>query len=394
MHTVNRSFQTHNTTTRTQTYTTQNQNGRPLNPQQPPNGGVYRQAPNQNRYAQNPNTQYARPNPNGQPYAPQYRPVPQQSKPAAPVPYVPGKTASVLCRTFGLIGLIPSATVTAILGLVDISSFSLNALLHHGVVMLPITCAFALLTGFGFGKANQIKRSQTYRKLFGNSKMMPLDQLSQLTGRSDKYLVKDLRKMVRQGLLSNIYFDTQQSCVILDDDTYHQYQVLENRRKHLESTQTDATRLASGGEQPMSGLRAEGQKYIRQIRAANDALPGKEISEKLFRLEAITVQIYEHIDKHPEKLDQVRKFMDYYMPTTTKLVNAYQEFEAQPIQGENILKAKREIENMLQTICKAFERMLDGLFAEHAMDISSDISVMETMFKQDGLTEDDISSSK
>lgn len=197
--------------------------------------------------------------------------------------------------------------------------------------------------------------------------------------------------MVRRGMLSHVYFDAGQTCVILDDETYHQYQILENRRKNLEYTQTEATKLPEKTEESLTGVRAEGQKYIRQIRAANDALPGEEISDKLFRLETITVKIYEYIDKHPEKLDQVQRFMDYYMPTTTKLVQAYQEFEAQPVQGENILGSKKKIEDMLDTIAAAFENVLDGLFADNALDISSDISVMETMFRQDGLTKDELS---
>ncbi len=318
--------------------------------------------------------------------------IPANRPPAAIVPAqkpIPGKTASVLLRTFGMIGLIPTGLFYFTALPATMVESGMRAAVSMSAGFLPALGIFAVMTFAGFHMASRVKRCKKYRELFGNSKMISLEQLSQMTGRSKKYLIKDLRKMVRRGMLSGVYFDTAQTCVILDDETYHQYQVLENRRKNLESTQSEATKLPpQDSDDPNDKL-----KYIRQIRAANDALPGKEISEKLFRLESITVKIYEHIDKHPEKIDQVRKFMDYYMPTTTKLVNAYQEFEAQPVQGENILGAKREIEEMLDTVCKAFENLLDSMFADNAMDISSDISVMETMFKQDGLTKDDISAS-
>ena len=81
--------------------------------------------------------------------------------------------------------------------------------------------------------------------------------------------------------------------------------------------------------------------------------------------------------------------MSYYLPTTLKLVNAYREFDAQPVQGENILSAKREIEETLDTINLAFENLFDGLFEDDAIDISTDISVLETMLRQEGLTGSD-----
>ena len=81
--------------------------------------------------------------------------------------------------------------------------------------------------------------------------------------------------------------------------------------------------------------------------------------------------------------------MSYYLPTTLKLVNAYRKFDEQPVQGENILSSKREIEETLDTINLAFENLFDGLFEEDAMDVSTDISVLETMLKQEGLTGSD-----
>ena len=81
--------------------------------------------------------------------------------------------------------------------------------------------------------------------------------------------------------------------------------------------------------------------------------------------------------------------MNYYLPTTLKLVNAYREFDEQPVQGENIRKAKQEIEDTLDTIISAFEKLFDSMFEDAAMDISTDISVLETMLAQEGLTERD-----
>ena len=125
------------------------------------------------------------------------------------------------------------------------------------------------------------------------------------------------------------------------------------------------------------------------MREANDAIPGEDISKKLTRLELIIDKIFTHVEKHPEQTDELHKFMNYYLPTTLKLVNAYREFDEQPVQGENIRKAKQEIEDTLDTIISAFEKLFDSMFEDAAMDISTDISVLETMLAQEGLTERD-----
>lgn len=131
---------------------------------------------------------------------------------------------------------------------------------------------------------------------------------------------------------------------------------------------------------------AEGRGWVRKIREANDALPGQEISEKLLQLETVTGKIFACVERHPEKLPEIRRFMNYYLPTTVKLVISYREFENQPVQGENIRNTKQEILDILDTVNNAFASLLDSLFQNDAIDISADISVLKTMLAQEGLT--------
>ena len=128
---------------------------------------------------------------------------------------------------------------------------------------------------------------------------------------------------------------------------------------------------------------------MKDIKAANDALPEEGISNKLDRLEEVTSKIFACVQQNPSQLPELKKFMEYYMPTTLKLVNAYKEFDEQPIQGENITTAKKEILKTLDTINYAFEKLLDSLFREAAMDVSTDISVLNTLLAQEGLTKSD-----
>ena len=136
------------------------------------------------------------------------------------------------------------------------------------------------------------------------------------------------------------------------------------------------------------GGTAECKSVVAYIGEANDEIPGEEISEKLYRLETSVGRIYSQIQKKTEKLPELRKFQEYYLPTTLKLVETYREFDGQPIAGANIKKAKEEIEASLETIIQAFDKLFDSLFAEAAMDVSTDISVLQTLLAQEGLTED------
>ena len=134
----------------------------------------------------------------------------------------------------------------------------------------------------------------------------------------------------------------------------------------------------------------KGNAFIAEIRRCNDDIPGAEISEKISRMELIVQKIFDRAQKHPEIIPDLQKLMDYYLPMTVKLLNAYSDMDAQPIQGENIQNAKREIEQSLDTLNQAYEKLFDSVFMETALDVSSDISVLHTMLAQEGLTEDEL----
>ncbi|MDE7220500.1 MAG: 5-bromo-4-chloroindolyl phosphate hydrolysis family protein [Oscillospiraceae bacterium] len=129
----------------------------------------------------------------------------------------------------------------------------------------------------------------------------------------------------------------------------------------------------------------DGRKAISEMKRLDDAIEDEKISRDIRRLETVCQKIFDQVKAEPAKLPQIRRFMDYYLPTTLKLLNAYDRMDAAGISGDNITGTKERVENIMGTIVTAFEKQLDALFGADALDISTDISVLETMLAQEGL---------
>lgn len=113
------------------------------------------------------------------------------------------------------------------------------------------------------------------------------------------------------------------------------------------------------------------------------------MSDKLDRLELLVTRIFDQVEKEPDLAPELRKMLSYYLPTTQKLLEAYRDLDQQQIEVNNIAQTKKEIESAVDTINEAFEKFLNELFRDKAWDIQSDISVLNTMLKQDGYLKKD-----
>lgn len=254
------------------------------------------------------------------------------------------------------------------------------------------TLIFVLMAMIGTRMAGSVSRFRKYVKLLGNREYCDVKELAQKTGRPVKSIVKELKKMIKKGWFCQGHLDEQESCLIVSDRAYHQYTELIERTRREKAEQETA---AQKRQQEYSRLSPEVQKvieagdeYVRKIREANDAIPGDEISAKIYRMETLVDRIFDRVEQKPDTVEDIRKLMEYYLPTAIKLLEAYEELDAQPVQGENIISSKQEIEKTLDTLNAAFEKLLDDLFQDTAWDLSSDISVLNTLLAQEGLTED------
>ncbi len=135
----------------------------------------------------------------------------------------------------------------------------------------------------------------------------------------------------------------------------------------------------------IEALLKERDRAVSEMRRLNDAILDPTISAQIDRMEATAGKIIDTVVEKPSKLPQIRRFMNYYLPTTLKLLNAYDRMDATGVSGANIDGTKGKIEHVLETVCAAFDKQLDALYGEEAMDISTDIKVLENLLAQEGL---------
>lgn len=345
--------------------------------------------------------------------------VSQQKGEIVPISRTPaGSVSGPLLTAFGSIGMLGSYSMLAVTSaLSGVGIWPLSVVLPiASFAMVPVAIISTIMTVSGIKKIKRVGRFRQYIRQLRGRAYCTIKELSSHIGKSERFVLKDMRKMISLGMFPEGHIDDQETCVMLNGPTYDQYRKAQNsylaRQKESQLTGqtpgslTDFSGNSSAGSYNSANTETGsvdrsklppkvqqtlklGEQYLVSIREANAAIPGEIITAKLDKLEQIIAKIYARIERHPEQVDELDKFINYYLPTTQKLVLAYREFDSQPVQGETIQNSKKEIESTLDMILYAFEQLLDSLYEDDAMDISTDISVLQTMFAQEGLTKKD-----
>lgn len=255
-------------------------------------------------------------------------------------------------------------------------------------ILLPFLVGSAIMTGAGNRIRASIKRYRTYISGLKGRTYCNIKELADLSGKSASYVVKDIRKMIKRGWFIQGHLDQENTCLIVSHETYREYEEIKKQRLEQQKSEqiVKQQKVQNVEDEALREVMDKGKEYIRKIRECNDAIPGEEISGKISRIEMLVQKIFDRVGEDPESLEDINKMMEYYLPTTVKLLEAYQSLDEQPVQGENIRTSKMEIEQTLDTLNGAFEKLLDSLFEDVAWDVSSDISVLHTMLAQEGLT--------
>ena len=295
------------------------------------------------------------------------------------------KVGGILKTVFGGILTGTFGIATMVVGGIG-AGFSSSVMLGISAVLAAFTVGGGILLGQGCSSLTSLSRRNKYIKALGTHTYCNFQQLAQAVGKPVKFVKKDVKKMISDGWFRQGHIDAQETCLITSNETYQQYtqtaKALEEKKQEEERRQADLS-------PEVQEVLDKGNEFLDKIHKSNDAIPGVEISAKISRMELIVEKIFERAQKHPEIIPDLKKMMNYYLPMTVKLLDAYEEMDRMPVQGENIKSSKKEIEDTLDTLNQAFEKLLDSVFQDTAWDVSSDISVLHTLLAQEGLTDDD-----
>ena len=306
-----------------------------------------------------------------------------------------GSVAGVLYKVFGGIGMGFGGLI--LLG--GLATWEVPALMVGALFM----SFFFGMVQLGCSKHHRLKRADRYIQLCGSKMYGEIEQLAAGVQKSRGWVLRDIRRMLQLGIFPQGHLDERGTTFMLNNVIYKQYQDAERARqiREREALPMQEQRPMTPGElveqeqkarmQELNQMVAEGMECIRKLRDMNDAIEGEVISAKLYRLENLLKEIFDKVREYPDQMSQMHKLMDYYLPTTLKLVEAYKEFDGVSVPGEDILSAKAQIEKTLDTINAAFAELLNNLFRNRVFDVTTDAQVLETMLVQEGLAKESIS---
>ncbi|WP_250673343.1 5-bromo-4-chloroindolyl phosphate hydrolysis family protein [Paraclostridium ghonii] len=242
----------------------------------------------------------------------------------------------------------------------------------------------------GITLRKRVKRFKKYVRFIDNNSYFLINDLAKFSKEKESFVVKDLSKMIDLGMFLEGHIDEEKTYFMLNDEVYSDYLNLKNQQIDKESENEKLNEeIYNSEKEEVESIIKVGRNYIEQIKNIRNDLYKEEIAIKLDKLGNIANQILNQVEKNPKKIQEVNKFINHYLPITIKLINSYKDINNQLVQRENIENAKSEIEKSIDLINSAFENLLNDLFEDVVLDISTDISVLKTLFKQEGLAEDD-----
>ena len=241
--------------------------------------------------------------------------------------------------------------------------------------------------GFGWMAACGVSKREAGRQMgqladladsMDGGKGLPVEMLADLTHQKKKKTLKRLKKSIRKGWLN----------AWLDEKTETVYLTAEDYRAAQEALAAEHARPAPQPEQeaaPETPLNLEtARRFAKVLEQEQQLMQDAQGREELETMQKTTTAICEWLEAHPESLPKARRFAEYYIPTTLKLLHTYNDVQGQ--QGENAETIRRDIAGILHTLNQAYSNLYDNLLSDVAMDVSSEIAALQGMLANDGLT--------
>ena len=236
--------------------------------------------------------------------------------------------------------------------------------------IIPLTVVVLAITALIGKQRSRDARYDNYVSCIGDHNSYSLDALMSEMGVDEKRLRRDIATLKKKKLLpATTYIDAGRRLLVIRPEGKPQ-----------------AAPFSGENETEMNEDERQYRDIILEIRALNVAIDDEIVSRKIDHIEEVTANIFHIVKQQPDYRADIQTFMEYYLPTTLKLLRQYARLEHQPVSGENIAASRARIEAVLDKLTAGFDKQLDLLFKSEAIDITNDVKVLEKMMKMDGLS--------
>lgn len=261
-----------------------------------------------------------------------------------------------------------------------------------GLVFLTV-----LAVGCGLGarkcliSRQRAKRYELYKTIIGTQRTCPVADIARASGRKPKKVLRDLQDMVRDGFFPLGFVDEETACFYADNEAYRTANPERARAQDAALAEKRAAEARQMPEPEPEEEKEEGgglnEEDLRALRKEIAHVENPEIREKASHLARHAEDIFAWVKLHPECADDVRRFCSYYLPTAAKLLSTYNEIA--PHAGESSVAAsvETEVSKVLDTMITAYRELMDHLLQNTAVDMQAEISALETVLAQEGLTQ-------
>lgn len=258
------------------------------------------------------------------------------------------------------------------------------------ILLIPVVLGLFLIIK-GVINSRSVEMFLVYKSAFGGRPFVSINELVKASHESRGKVIKRLEKYQSEGLYPQGYF--------VDNDNYY---VLSPAGQEILEEELQIKRVKEEEKNQEEVLKEEYPKLYAITEELNETLETVQTLKKsqvgdnnpklrgeLKRMARLLSQTKRFILENPEKVPDVRSFLNYFLPTVTKLLGAYYELDSEPVNTPNVQESKEEIESVLSSVNKAFENLYNDFYTDQAIDVYSDVSVLKTMIQQHGLSDSD-----
>lgn len=315
-----------------------------------------------------------------------------------------GKGGAGVQTVLGIVGLVCLTPFLILLltATFTLPSFTRIVTVFFDLILLVLGGLCAFLTANGVRHSWDLNQAQKYYRFLSMKGINSINtlELGEFTSRKEHQVQKDLRRMIDKKIFPQGHLVRGDKLFLLDHEAFQLYREEEEKKKQQIKAEQErkknlkddsaASHLSKAQREQWLNFLTQGEAYNREIEILRKGITNTRMSAHLDRFLRLLQEIFDHLRVNPEKTQELRRFIEYYLPTTKKLLEKYREFEQVSVPGAEITEAMGEIEKTLDTLNLASVELLNSLFQDDVFDITADAEVLRSMLAKDSLVKEEM----